>query len=330
MEYQYLVNKLLFANKGRFYILNDKEGLPAWIISSSKLFVMRADKKSQIYLIEPKKNLTFDQLVNLHRQVEKKLDGFALMVADELNPKFRALFVKNNVSFVYKDKSIFAPCWGLKLFDYKEAQGTEKKVIEESLSPFEVKLIAGFLTGAIDREKYNLDQIIFGLSKNKYACSKSKLSNVVRHLAEKDFMSVSGKGPNRCVQFNTKEQVWEELKYREIKPFFKTIEASFKLLRKKYILSGETALANFSDLSPPEQEYVAVTSKEFFDIEKNQTKEDTNQKKVVFEVFKESPYLFAIDGYLNPIEIYLTLRNHHDERVQQSLKQMLKGFQLSV
>ncbi|MBF0106762.1 MAG: hypothetical protein HQM16_15730 [Deltaproteobacteria bacterium] len=132
------------------------------------------------------------------------------------------------------------------------------------------------------------------------------------------------------LQFYPKAQTWEELRHREIKPFFKTIEASFRLRQKKYILSGETALANFSDLSSPEQDHIAISSKEFAALEQDQKKEDANQKKIVFEIFKEAPHLFAIDGYLNPVEIYLTLKNYPDERGQLSLKQMLKKFQLSV
>lgn len=326
-----LLNQILPGIKGKLHLLKGKKGLPAWITSSAQLYTLRVDNNRRIYLIEPKDTLEFDQLVNLHKQIEKKLGGSALIVADNLNSKFRPLFVRNRVPYVYKDKSIYAPRWGMKLIDYKEIDSPLKKIIQDPLKPFEVKLIAGFLTGFIEEKDYNLDDLASVLTKKKYHCSKSKISTAIKHLIETGFVRVQGKGPNRLVRFLNKTHVWEELEQQKIKPMFKTIEAPFVLPRKKLILSGETALAQYSDLSPPDQAHVALTNKEFTEIENAQKpgmKE--NAKAIIFEVFKEQPRLFAIDGYLNPIELYLTLKDHPDERVRLCLKQMLKEFKLNV
>lgn len=322
------VNQLVLANKGKIQKLDRMMGLPAWITASANFFVIRVDEEKRIYLIEPKTKLAFDQLVNIHRQVEKRLRGVVLLIADKLNTKFRSPFVKNNIPFVYKGKSLFAPTLGLKLFDYKEGKEARKRVIEEAISPFELKLIEGFLTGFIKQEKYNLDQLILILSQNQYECSKTKLSHAVKHLIEMDFMTVDGHGPNRQVMFNPRDQIWEELKQREIKPFLKRVEAAVSVTGRNFIYSGETALAHYSDLSSPEQKHIGITNKELADLESKTPEEDTTQSKVVFEVFKESPRLFARDGYLSPIEVFMTFKNHPDERIHMSLEQMLSAFQL--
>lgn len=325
-----IIKELLCPNPSNWQIrkLDKETGLPIWITSAVQISTLRVDKQNRIYLIHPNALLSFDQLANMHKIVERKLEGVALIVADQLSAKFRPLFVKNNIPFVYKQKSIFAPALSLKLFDYKETQQTKKKAITETIGPFELKLIEGYLTGFILAKKYNLDELIFILSQNQYLCPKTKISRAVKQLIEMNFMTVEGRGPNRRVQFYSKSQVWGDLKQCTIKPYVKRFETTFNIAKEQYIFSGETALARFSNLSAPNQGSIGVTNKEFVELEQMQIEQSSAQTKIIFEIFKESPRLFAIEGCLNPVEVYLAFKNHPDERIQMSLEEMLLAFQL--
>ena len=86
-------------------------------------------------------------------------------------------------------------------------------------------------------------------------------------------------------------------------------------------------LSKLSTLSEPKKQYYAVTKPEFDLIAKlDRTKNngDFGDPVIYFGVYKEKPRLFSVNGCLNPVELYLTLRNHPDDRVQQELLVMLR------
>mgnify|MGYP006908244421 FL=1 len=307
------------------------ENLPVWIVKAVDIFTLRVRGETQLYLVRPKKDLPFEQIVNIVAQVEKRMRGITLFVADDVNTKFRSLFVKNNVPFVYKDKSIFAPMLGLKLFDYKAPEMNKNEQLDSEIAPLELKLVAGYLTGFIEREEFNLNQIEHILAKNNYTCSKAKLSQVVNHLIDCGFMEAKGSGPNRLVMFQDKLEVWDLLKEMHVKRFFKKVKGHSKDNRS-FIISGESALAHYSDLVEPKVKHIGITTKEFKKLDNlKQSLGHTHEKEFIFDILKEPPELFAIDKkYLNPIELYFLLRGETDERILISLEQMLNKIGLKV
>jgi hypothetical protein len=89
-------------------------------------------------------------------------------------------------------------------------------------------------------------------------------------------------------------------------------------------------LQYYSDLAEPEQRSFAVTQKDYDLLKQNFGKSEAVKKTTFIEVRKVSPKLFSVKGNLNPIELYFELRNHTDERIQLSLSQMLKGYNLEA
>jgi hypothetical protein len=188
--------------------------------------------------------------------------------------------------------------------------------LNNKINPFELKLLAGYLTGYLPKETFTLNEILQILENNNYACSLGKLAKTVNSLLEKGFLTKTGKGPKRKVKFKTTKEVWAELNGYEID---KTHN-----LNKSYIAdhnincyAGESALARFTDLNHPEIETIAVTKKEHDSIIKN-----PHDKECYYEIRKEDPKLFSKKGCLNVIEVYLSLKNNPDERVQIALNEL--------
>lgn len=304
----------------------DIDKLPVWIAKSVDVFALRLNKEMRLYLVKPLKELAFEQITNILEQVQKRLGGITLLVADDVNPRFRALFVKNNVPFVYRDKSIFAPALGLKLFDYKAHRKIENVNIENEITPFELKLLAGYLTGFIVQEGFNLNQLEEILAHNKYQCAKSKLAQAVNQLIKLGYLTVTGSGPNRLVKFKNREEVWDQLKDQDVKRFHKTVKGYY-IDNVDHVVSGETALAHYSDLVEPKINYLALTNKELKALEQNgKPVGQFGEPEFMFDVMKEPASLFAVDEkYINPVELYFLLKNESDERVQLSIEQMLES-----
>jgi hypothetical protein len=227
---------------------------------------------------------------------------------------------------------LFAPNLGLKLFDYKAPKAPKNRVLEEEISPFEMKLLAGYLTGHIVREGFNLSDLEMILKSNKYKCSKAKLSQAINHIIELGFMDVKGSGPNRIVTFKNRNDVWEEIKDCQVKPFFKMVEGYYLIDDPNYICSGETAMAYYTNLAEPPVKHIALTRKAFNFLEKHGKPDgDFGRPQYIFEIFKEPPELFAMeDRYLNPIELYFMFRRDKDERIKIELGKIIKNIGLKL
>ena len=89
-------------------------------------------------------------------------------------------------------------------------------------------------------------------------------------------------------------------------------------------ISGMTALSEYTFLNPDESKHVAI-SMEDFKMGKNYSKEDVFMP-VHIEVWNYAPSLFAHDGWVDKISLYLSLKDSNDERVQHELTQMLQGL----
>ena len=101
------------------------------------------------------------------------------------------------------------------------------------------------------------------------------------------------------------------------------IGAPFILTRKQRKTMVEVRLQDDRYVEIPRRQ----TSKEFNILKSlKQSEMDSKIPKIRIEIRKEMPGLFSIAGYLNPVEIFLDLRNNQDERIQISLGQMMNKW----
>jgi hypothetical protein len=257
-----------------------------------------------------------------------------LIIADNLPIKHRPLLVKFNVSFIYKNESIYAPELGLKFRRLKRFQ--EDRIIrvenkKVALTPFAFKLIAGVLTNQIPSE-FTLKHLHEQLHQEGVDVSMSKLSQGLKELVTHRLLLARGAGPTRCFAKADFEKTWEKILALPLVPFFREVETNFvPKNREIFCLAGETALAEFSNLAAGVAPTIAMSLKAFRESHKGKKGEisfgDVYTPSVI-QIWKESPHLFSIRGVLNPIELFFSMRNHSDERVQIALNEMLQALRV--
>ncbi len=319
------------AIKGVETHIYNGQGLPLWINKSVQIVVFAIHSNQKVALVFLEHELEFDQIVNIQRQVQKRMNAIVVIVADNQTSKYRPLFVREGVAFIFKNETIFAPELGVRFFNSTIVKkvGSEYEIREE-LVPFEVKLLSGYLTNFLTHKMYNLDDILKILINNNYRCSKGKISNTVRSLLKKRIVMSEGCGPNRTMSFKGKAETWQLLEESQIAKSHRLVESNYDLGENK-ILSGETALACYSDLSAPIVKTAALTNKEFQDLKSAEPANiDRNSPKTYIQIRKESPALFSINGCLNPVELFLDLRKNQDERIQISLDHMINKLKSEV
>lgn len=312
------------------------KGLPVWIKESIQLYDFPLEGLSTpLYLVVPKENITLEHLTRVYRQLAEKLDAHLIVIADHMPPKHRPLLVKYRIPFIYKDESIFAPELGLKFgrlkkFEPKLAFDLEDKT--EALNPFALKIVAGLLTNKIPQEFTH--KFLHQKLSEQTKLSSSKLNPILNELAANGFLLIQGSGPTKTYTKNETQKIWEKALTTSFAPFFREVQTNYiPNARGAYSIAGETALAHYSNLASPKQTTIAMTAGEFRSVYQGKLK-DTKpygdfDKPSVVQIWKEDPHLFSFDGVMNPIEVFFSMRNHPDDRVQIALDEMLNAYGLT-
>ncbi len=103
---------------------------------------------------------------------------------------------------------------------------------------------------------------------------------------------------------------------------------------QEYVLAGESGLSQHSALAEPNLVTKALALANYNTMNKT-TKEqylaDSGAPRAVLQLWKEDPKLFSYsdENTINPIELYFSMREHHDERIQMALEEMLSKLGLA-
>lgn len=306
-------------------------GLPLWLRGAAHLFKITLPDGRSVHLLCPKAALPFEQLMRVHEALTTKLEEHILIIADELPAKHRPLLVKFRLPFIYKDESIFAPDLGIKFGKLKKLKtkldANERK---QALTPFGLKVAAGVLTNLLPNE-FTLKFLFSAFQKKKAKLSLSKLSQTLNELAERGLLIRHGSGPQKSYS-SRNDMLWTALLSLDFSPLYREVQTNYiPKDRRTYVAAGESALSHYSHLAKPKHETIAMTATDFRRIYQQQKSTvsygDIGSSSTV-QIWKSDPKLFAIEGAINPVELYFSLRTNVDERVQMSLDEMLRPYRL--
>lgn len=313
-------------------------GVPVYITQAFNSYQLGVGTPEQyeLILLTPKRELAFEQIMNALRFVRKLRGGtIPVLVADEVNPKFRPLLVREKIPFLYKDKTIFIPEIGLKgdigkMIKAKTYHSVGLKNAQFELKPLALKIIAGYLTDQVP--EFFSQGTLFDEINAKTDISRTKFSEVIRELVRADLLAVKGQGPKKEYRFLPKQQLWNIVDKMPMGKLFRVTDVeNMSVTKNEHVLAGETALAHFSSLAEPKKRTIAITSEIFKALKvAGRLQGHTIGDGTIIEVWKEDPKLFAIQNSLNPIEVYFSLKHEVDDRVQIALQEMLREYGIEM
>lgn len=309
------------------------DDLPLWMKGVVEFYIITLSNDFHIHLLSPKATLPFEQLMRIHESLTKKLNSQILIIADKLPAKYRPLLVKFRIPFVYKDQSIFAPELGLKFRKLDKLITEPVLEVNENkslLAPFGLKVIAGILTNQLPMS-FTLKTLFNSFRQMNVKLSLSKLSQTLNLLANNHLIFSKGMGPQKSYS-SDKKVIWNTLSDLEVSPLFREVLTNYiPIDRKSYVVAGESALSHYSNIAEPKQKAIAMLANDYrsmYQKKKNTIASVDFGTTSIVQIWKADPRIFAIDGAINPIELFFSLRHHTDERIQKSLDEMLQQYGL--
>lgn len=314
--------------KTRQLAKDDLAGLPLYIRESYKLY------SSNIYdeplvLAELKEDADFSNL-----QIEKHLDLLCthlikttILVANNMTAISRRRLIEKRINFIVPGKQLFLP--GL-LLDLREnfTESRSRKVKENMLPSAQYILLYHILHRGI---KDRITDLSFKELAEKLSYTQMAITNAVENLKSKGLCEVNG-AREKYIHFELKRnELWHMAQPYLVTPVLKKIYVDEK--PDTYMLrSNESALPEYSNINASKQKYYALEKTIYYGLQKSGKliNENEYEGKFCLEIWKYDPLILALniteENNVDPLSLYLSLKNEQDERIEMALEQIVEQF----
>lgn len=272
---------------------------------------------------------SISQLEKHSELINTNLNQKVVLLAENISALYRKRLIEKGLNFIVPGKQLFLPDFLMDLREGNQNAG-RKKETEKLLPSAQFILLYHLLQRSITEyiENDSFTQLALRFGYTKMAITKA-VDNLVYH----ELCKVEGTKEKYIRFVSDKEQLWHFALPILVDPVFKRIYVDEMPEGMHLLKANESALAEYSDMNPSQQKYYAIEKAKFYDLQKNGQLKNPNEYegKYGLEVWKYNPELLANtlnNNFLavDPLSLYLSLKENHDERVEMALEQILEHF----
>lgn len=249
-----------------------------------------------------------------------------VLILEKLSSIMRKRLVEKGINFIVPNKQLFLPEL---LIQFQESFSTIKPKNEaQKLLPLsQLILLFHFLHRDIMIEKLSFKQLAQKLEYTQMAITKA-----VENLKQLSLITVTGE-KEKSIHFSlARTELWHEIEKRNlfVNPVFKRVYIDEIPNNVNLLKSYTSALPEYSDVNPDNQQYFSIEKDLFYQLEKEKAFININphEGKYCLEVWKYNPMKLVENRVNNnqvvdPLSLYISLKGSVDERIEMALEQLL-------
>lgn len=303
--------------------------LPLYISEMYRLYLTKLFN-IEFILVEYRdiENFSIFQLDKHFPLTKESLNKRIVLLAENLSSLNRKKMIAKGINFIIPGKQMFLPDFLIDINDSIRNPKPKKKT--EKLLPSAQFILLYFILHWTD--KNILEQSSFTQLAAKTGYTKMAITNATESLVNFKLCIVGGTKEKYIQITKPRNELWQSaLPYFEDpvlkKIFVDEIPETVVLLN-----SNESALPEFSDINPCQQNYYAIVKDEFYYLLKNGQLKNPNEHEGqhCLELWKYNPQILASGiserNNVDPLSLYLSLKGNHDERVESALEQIMERY----
>lgn len=306
--------------------------IPMYVTQLYKIYTTRLlDTELVLVQLVNANNLSIAQTEKQLRNLNKLFNKTVVLILDHLVSYNRSRLIKKKVNFIVPGKQLFLPEM---LVDLKEGDAIKSSLKEkQNLIPSAQVMVLYQILGLSkfwDIEEKSFKEIALKLNYSPMAISKA-----VGNLQTLDLVTIAGE-KEKYIQFNyDKVKLWEKIEENDFwnYPVFKRVYIDELPMGVKTWDCNTSALSEYSDMNQSRQNYVALGRREYNKLIKQNLFINANPTEgdYCMEVWKYNPGILSHTAIItelivDPLSLYLTLKNIPDERIEMALDQIKKKF----
>lgn len=300
--------------------------LPAYL--RQRFEVRQIEMLGQIWLAAMLKDGEALAPLQLHKQLKQLQDRCvpqaegACLVAEELPPHVRRRLVELGQAFVVPGRQLFWPAIG-SAETVRRPQRLRPKPVEV-LVPVAQQLLIALLLRRL------LPPLTIGSAAEALGCSTASVSQAVKALEASALVQSEMRGRERLFDLMASPaDVWRLAQPLLRTPVRQRVRVLLAELPQTLLLrAGESALATVTDMGDPAEQVFAITSRywgKYADVPVHIPVPDTGT--CVVELWRYPPEPTAAHGCVDPLSLYLSLRDARDERLQLALQALMERIE---
>lgn len=265
------------------------------------------------------------------QQITNILNMKVVIVLDSLPAYNRKRLIDKRINFIVPDKQLYMPSL---LIDLRETNNRPNiKSKNDTLLPSAQLLLIYHI---IHRElEWKLEEQPFKEIARKLGYTPMAITNAIDNLNRHELLDVRG-GKEKYIHFKyNRFQLWQISVEQQllVNPVFRTVFVDGMPNHLTFLKSNFSALTEYSDLSPSRQDYFAVDKNIFYGLKKANVflNENNYEGNSALELWKYDPTVLVADlpnskMVVDPLSLYLSMRESKDERIEMALDQILDKY----
>ncbi len=244
-----------------------------------------------------------------------------ILVAPSIDSFNRKRLIEQRIPFVVPNNQLYLPDLGLDLREYFIAERLKPKKLSPSAQLCLIKLL-------IERKEDFRSLADFA---KVLSYSKMSMTRAANELIRHGLVTEEITGKTRWMRLEASpREIWEKAMPLLRNPVqHKKWVVGISSQAQGFLKAGESALSEWSMLSPPSIPVVAV-GKKVWKAVKDRADIDViavpDNDSIELQVWRYDPQVTSKHGRVDPLSLYLSLNDEADERVVQGLADMIEGL----
>ena len=296
------------------YLDNDAIPVPNYIHARYRLQEVTLDGIKAVF-VYPKTDMDSVNAIKKHlERVQKTAGTPAILVPDHLTYRQREYLLRDHIPFVVEGKQIYLPFMAVYLQERCDSERPENT----SILPSAQLLLLYYIY-------HGCGELLTSDAVNELSFTATSISRASRQLEDLGLVQTEKRGVQK-VLYSEKEprELFDAAKSYLANPVKRTVYVTKTDIKEKLLMSGYSALSEYSMLNPPAVGcYAAESVSEW---EKNASgKLQNSDDQCAVELWRYDPKKLTSGEYVDRLSLALALREDKDERIEQAVEEMLDG-----
>ena len=278
-----------------------KEGtisVPNFIHARYRLQMVTLDGKAAVF-VYPNGELETVSAVKKHlERVENTANVPVVLIPKHLTFRQKEYLLRDHIPFIVEGKQIYLPFMAL----YLQERGDSERPDTKMMLPSAQLLLLCYIY---------------------HGCGATSISRASRQLEEMGFIRAEKRGVQKVIYSDrTPEELFAAARERMRNPVKRTIYIPVEDASEKLLLSGYSALSEYSMMNPPMAECFAAGSIAAWKKAASNRLESAEDQCAV-ELWRYDPRKLTKDHCVDRLSLALALSADKDERIEEAVEEML-------
>jgi DNA-binding MarR family transcriptional regulator len=292
-----------------------KEGtfsVPNFIHARYRLQMVTLDGKAAVF-VYPNGELETVSAVKKHlERVENTVNVPAVLIPEHLTFRQKGYLLRDHIPFIVEGKQIYLPFMAL----YLQERGDSERPDTEKMLPSAQLLLLCYIY-------HGCGELLTSKAAQELGFTATSISRASRQLEEMGLIRTEKRGVQKVIYSDqTPEELFASAREHMRNPVKRTIYIPVEDVSEELLLSGYSALSEYSMMNPPMAECFAAGSIAAWEKAASNRLESAEDQCAV-ELWRYDPRKLTKDHCVDRLSLALALSADKDERIEEAVEEML-------